>query len=193
MCIGQPRNFCPAAAVTSVEGSFARAIFNIVRVPVSSVASDAIETKEGFCNMCIQDEPLLLAPCGHGFCKVCWHGYVSTAVVDGSTTKVKQGAENLLDLSRLECPGCQAEDKYQGQTPAPFLSLNFVQALCPPAISYSFSTRICDQLASKFLSSNLPGSLCSCGVAIVGMFQVALQPHTTASPTDIFIPPNFKA
>jgi hypothetical protein len=163
--------FC-AAAVLAVEGSFAKATFNVVRAPVDSSVPDAIETKEGFCSLCIQEETLLLAPCGHAFCRICWQGYVSTALVDGSTTKVKQGAEDLLDLSQLQCPGCLSEDKYQAPAPAQFLSLYFVQAICPPAISHSFSSRICDQLASKFLRSNLPGALCSCGSAVVGMLQV---------------------
>jgi hypothetical protein len=161
----------------SVEGSFARAIFNIVRSPVDSSTPVAIESKEGFCSTCIQDETLLLAPCGHGFCRICWQSYVATALVDGSTTKIKTGAEDLLDISQLQCPGCKADDLYQGPNPAPFLSLSFSQALCPPGISHSFSARICDQLASKFLHSSLPGTLCSCGTAIVGMFQVKAQHH----------------
>jgi hypothetical protein len=162
-----------AAAVASEEGSFARAIFKMSRQSVDLASPVAIQTSTGFCTMCMDDDILLLlAPCGHGFCKICWEGYVSTAVIDGSTTKVKQGAEDLLDLSQLQCPGCKGEDKYQGPTPVPFLSLSFAQKICPPAISRSFSSRICDQLASKFLRSSLPGSLCICGAAIVGNVQV---------------------
>jgi hypothetical protein len=172
---------CPAsdfvthfpAAVMSVEGSFARAIFKIVHSPVDCAVAVSIETQTGFCSLCMEDdEMLILAPCGHGFCRICWQGYVSTAIVDGSTTKVKQGVEDLLDVSMLQCPGCTSEDKYQGPNPAPFLTLAFAQAICPPATSRTFSARVCDQLASKFLRSNLPGSLCSCGAAIVGMSQV---------------------
>jgi hypothetical protein len=172
---------CPAndfvtyfsAAVMSVEGSFARAIFKIVHSPVDCAVAVSIESRTGFCSLCMEDdETLLLAPCGHGFCRICWQGYISTAIVDGSTTKIKQGVEDLLDVSMLQCPGCTSEDKYQGPNPAPFLTLSFAQAICPPATSRTFSARVCEQLASKFLRSNLPGSLCSCGAAIVGMFQV---------------------
>ena len=172
---------CPAndfvthfsAAVMSVEGSFARAIFKIVHSPVDCAVAVSIESRTGFCSLCMEDdETLMLAPCGHGFCRICWQGYVSTAIVDGSTTKIKQGVEDLLDVSMLQCPGCKNEDKYQGPNPAPFLTLSFAQAICPQATSRTFSARVCEQLASKFLRSNLPGSLCSCGAAIVGMFQV---------------------
>jgi hypothetical protein len=134
---------------------------------------DVIQTETGFCSLCMEDdEKLLLAPCGHGLCKVCWQGYISTAIIDGSTTRVRQGDEDLLDLSQLQCPGCKEEEKYQGPHPAPFLTLTFLQAICPPATSHSFSQRICEQLASKFLRSNLPGAQCSCGTAILGMLQV---------------------
>jgi hypothetical protein len=123
--------------------------------------------------MCMEDdETLMLAPCGHGFCKLCWQGYISTAVVDGSTTQVQKGVEYLLDVSQLQCPGCKEEDKYQDPNPAPYLSLSFLQSICPPATSHSFNQRICEQLASKYLRSNLPGALCPCGTAIIGMFQV---------------------
>jgi hypothetical protein len=135
-------------------------------------ALDAIQTKTDFCSLCMgDDETLLLAPCGHGLCKLCWQGYIATAIVDGSTTKVRQGHEDLLDLAQLQCPGCKEEDLYQGPSPAPFLPLSFLQLICPPATSHSFSQRICEQLASKFLRSNLPGALCSCGSGIVGMLQ----------------------
>ena len=162
-----------AASITSQEGSIARAIFSILQSTADCKLPDAIETKSGFCSMCMEDdETLMLAPCGHGFCKICWQGYITTAVVDGSTTQVQKGVECLLDVSQLQCPGCKEEDKYQEPSPAPFLTLSFLQSICPPATSHSFNQRICDQLASKFLRSNLPGALCPCGSAIIGMFQV---------------------
>jgi hypothetical protein len=52
------------------------------------------------------DETILHAPCGHGNCRICWEGLVLTALQDTSTTKVKTGATDLLDVSKLKCPGC---------------------------------------------------------------------------------------
>jgi hypothetical protein len=87
-----------------------------VKLPVDEAAAVSIETKKGFCSMCMEDdETLLLAPCGHGFCRSDWQGYIATAIVDGSTTTVNKGVENLLDITRLQCPACASEDKYVPQ------------------------------------------------------------------------------
>ena len=79
--------------------------------PVDAAAPVSIETKVGFCSMCMEEEELLLAPCGHGFCRADWQGYVATAIIDGSTTTVNKGGEDLLDVTRLQCPACASENK----------------------------------------------------------------------------------
>ncbi len=62
---------------------------------------------QAYCPMCMQDdETILHAPCGHGHCRMCWEGLVLVALQDSSTTKVKTGAADLLDVSKLMCPGC---------------------------------------------------------------------------------------
>jgi hypothetical protein len=93
-----------------------------------------------------EDETILHAPCGHGCCRMCWEGLVLVALQDSSTTKVKTGATDLLDVSKLMCPGCTcvlpilfqfvvlSRDFSCRYTPShmdPFLSLSFVQAVVP--------------------------------------------------------------
>jgi hypothetical protein len=106
--------------------------------------SDALQA---FCPLCMtEDETLLHAPCGHGYCHVCWEGLVLVALADTSTTKVKTGAQDLLDLSKLQCPGCTCVSRsltsasaathavihsYTAERMDKFISLSFIQAVVP--------------------------------------------------------------
>ena len=106
--------------------------------------SDALQA---CCPMCLNDdETLLHAPCGHGYCRVCWEGLVLVALQDTSTTKVKTGAQDLLDLSKLQCPGCTCVSRssspasaashavihsYTAERMDKFISLSFIQAVVP--------------------------------------------------------------
>jgi hypothetical protein len=126
--------------------------------------------------MCLNDdETLLHAPCSHGYCRVCWEGLVLVALQDTSTTKVKTGAQDLLDLSKLQCPGCTCVSRssssaaahavihsYTAERMDKFISLSFIQAVVPSTTN---------QIA-----------LCICKVS-TGRFQAATQSTRTIPPT----------
>jgi hypothetical protein len=122
-----------SSAIVENEGSFARAIFKLTRpasaglpaagIPqiekvsaavhaltashVMPVAYEKLNLLKGFCPLCMNDpETVFEAPCGHGCCRTCWEGLVLVALQDSSTTKVKTGATDLLDVSKLKCHGC---------------------------------------------------------------------------------------
>ena len=79
------------------------------------------------------------------------------ALQDSSTTKIKTGEENLLDISKLKCSGCTYTT--DPATSAPFLPLPFIQAVAPSTAN-QIGISLCKDLASKFMRASLPAAAC---------------------------------
>jgi len=102
-----------SSAIVEQEGSLSRALFKLAGAASAGQGSMVVPKSVGMCNVCLnENETILHAPCGHGMCAVDWEGQVLVALQDSSTTKVKTGEENLLDISKLKCAAA-----YTHQTP----------------------------------------------------------------------------
>jgi hypothetical protein len=157
-----------SSAIVENDGSLSRSLFKLAQstsrgtpsavVPqtenVSALKLHALvmrvmvfDVLQACCPLCLEDaETLLHAPCSHGYCRMCWEGLLSVALQDTSTTKVKTGAQDLLDVSKLQCPGCSCVPRalsfvscvthfvlrsYTANHMDKFISLSFIQAVVP--------------------------------------------------------------